>query len=90
MEDSDMAMYESKHFSTRNTQGIFKYFKSLRGSGVPTVLWWKAIKAFEDYDKAELFNSYFSSVLKPESAPFGLSAPDCGLYPKLKITSRNH
>ena len=90
MEDTDLAMYESKLFSTRNTQGIFKYFKSLRGSGLPTVLRWKAIKAFEDYDKAELFNSYFSSVLNPESAPFDLNSvhPISGVHPKLEITSK--
>ena len=68
MEDIDLANYEARLFSTRNSQGIYKYFKSLRGSDLPTVLRWNEIKAFEDYDKAQLLNSYFCSVLNTKGA----------------------
>ena len=69
MEDIDLANYEVRLFSTKNTQGIYNYFKSLRGSDLPTVLRWNAIKVFEDFDKAQLLNSYFCSVLNTKGSP---------------------
>ena len=69
MEDIDLATYEAPLFSTRNTQGIYKYFKNLRGSDLFTVLRWNATKAFEDYDEALLLIRYFCSVLNTKGAP---------------------
>ena len=61
--DLDQKNYESKLFNARNSQAMYKYFKSLRKrpSVSPQVKWNKGV-ANCDAEKASLFNKYFGSI----------------------------
>ena len=66
--DLDQKNYESKFFNSRNSQAIYKYFKSLRKRpSVPPQFKWNKDVANCHAEKTSPFNKYFGSVFTVSS-----------------------
>ena len=60
---SDQSAYEEKLAEGRSTKRLFKYFKSLRGSGsIPPKLFWGSKSAESLSDQCCMFNEFFQST----------------------------
>ena len=65
MQSADRAEYKDKLFASRDKSKIFKYLKSFQKDPIPPKIEWPEMKvsAVEDFERAELFNKYFTSIV---------------------------
>ena len=65
MQSADRAEYEDNLFASRYKSKTFKYLKSFQKDPIPPKIEWPEMKvsAVEDFERAELFNKYFTSIV---------------------------